>query len=344
MSTAEIVKKHMNDFNCENYTEKVPSYSKYLDSLGGVFSKYKDFTGTVTTVAGFHDISEYVFGLWSIYGFDYNNGDHNYKWEGGYPFYVNGKQGKCNWGRIDDLCGKTSKSKTTNCNFGIDSLLYKAGLFGKSGQMKDSCSMKTMVKSGCPVIHNLQSLQVGDLIELFRNPVTSKNPSTWSKWGHVVVVGEINNGSVIVYDTGSRFIRSKTMNYKYKFTVDGKNKPSGNYNSFSGWIGIRSVVLPDAVRQDRTLSDLAVSVLYGDYGSGPMRKKLLGSKYDSVQKMVTYLVNHPFDRLFAEAQFVLAGHAGLGDIRKEYLGERYDIIQEKINEILQVSNTLETNG
>ena len=343
MSTDAIIKAHQADFDCTNYSTKVKSYSDYLDSLGGVFKDLKDFTGTVDTVKGFQNVGEYTFGLMSIYGFDYDNDTNYHHWCGGYPFYVNGKKGKCNWGRIDDLCGKTTKSKTTNCNYGMDSLLFKAGLFGKTGQMRNSCDFKAMIRSGYPVTHNIHSLQVGDLVQFFRNPVTTMNPSKWTKWGHVAVVGEVlEDGSVILYDSGSRFICSKTGNYKFKFTVDSKNKPTGNYGSWSGWMGTRCVVLPDAIRPDRTLTDLAVSVIYGEYGSGEIRKKLLGSRYDMIQKMVNHLMKNPSDFVFAVAQFVLAGHAGSGDLRKEFLGSWYDEVQVKINQILQVSNTIET--
>jgi len=97
----------------------------------------------------------------SIYGFDYNNGISYYRWGGDNPFYINGSKGKCNSGRIDKLCKE--KDKTTCCNFGINSFLYKAGLLPK-GKIK---SCLTYVKTGGITIKHKKDLQVGDIIHFF---------------------------------------------------------------------------------------------------------------------------------------------------------------------------------
>jgi len=55
------------------------------------------------------------------------------------------------------------KDKTTCCNFGINSFLYKAGLLPK-GKIK---SCLTYVKTGGITIKHKKDLQVGDIIHFF---------------------------------------------------------------------------------------------------------------------------------------------------------------------------------
>ena len=87
--------------------------------------------------------------------------------------------------------------------------------------------------------------------------------------------------------------------------------------------------------KDRSTTDLAVGTLFGEYGSGAIRKNYLGDKYDIVQKLVNHFVTSKGynDYLVACALYVLNGYAGSGDYRKDYLDTDYDAVQNKINEI-----------
>lgn len=349
-ATQKIIDAHKSDFNCTNYISKLRAYggySAYLNSLGGVFKKWNGKTASVKTVEELHEIAEYVFGLMSIFGFDYNNGTWYRKWAGGSPFYINNQKGRCNWGRIDDLCGKESKDKTTNCNYGMDSLLYKAGLYGGNNQPTNSCAYKSHIKSRkCPFFRNQKDLQIGDLIQFFRNPVTTNNCDDWSDWGHVAIVGDIVNGNIILFDSGGRFIT--TGNYKHEFKVDKNNKPIGDYDTYKGWVAIRDFTLVGAKNdsiKNRSDSALAVGVIHAEYGSGNDRKNLLGNRYSAVQKLVNHYLssNGHNDYIRACADFVLSGYAGSGETRKAYFGNIYNEVQNKVNWVIKTAEEVINN-
>ncbi len=94
--TIHIVEHHYKDFNYYTKDKVISSYGgfdKWIDSLGGYFKEYymKDVK-EVTRAAEFQKISEYVFGLMYIHGFDYYNSNtldeydeetHYCKWGGG---------------------------------------------------------------------------------------------------------------------------------------------------------------------------------------------------------------------------------------------------------------------
>lgn len=239
--TEKIIKAHQADFNSSNWQAKLASYggySAYLNKLGGVFAKWNGKNGSVKTAAQFQEIAQYVFGLMAVYGFNYNNGRFTVRWGGGSPFYPSADDGRCNWGEIDTLCSSAEKSKTTNCNFGMDSLYYKAGIM--PGRIKLSDMYKAQARK-YKVIRKKSDLRIGDLVHMFGERVTSDDPDTWEDWHHVCCVGEKYGDKVIMYDTGSRFISSG--NFKHELTVNGNNEPTGDYSSYDGWVGIRIVEL-----------------------------------------------------------------------------------------------------
>ena len=345
--TQKIIDAHKADFDCANWKDKQKSYggyNAYLKKLGGIFAKWNGKTGSAKTVMEFREFAEYVWGLMSIYGFDYNNGKIYRKWAGGKPFYTGGKKGRCNWGLIDDLCSKESKDKTTNCNYCQDSFLYKAGLFGKTGQPTNSCSYRSHIKTRKFTFFNkLSDLQVGDLVNFFSDPATSDNPSDWKTWHHVAIVGEIINGHIIMYDGGGRFIT--TGRYKHELKVDSKNRPTGDYSNYKGYIGIRAFNLKDAKHdmvKDRTDECIAVGVIHDDCGTKTERKTFLGSRYDKVQKLVTaYLKPEGHEEYIrACADYVLEGYAGTGEYRKSYFVDEYDEVQKKVEWVMKTAEAV----
>lgn len=345
-TTKKIIDAHKGDFDCTNYKTKMKDYGAYLSSLGGVFKRWAEKTADVKTVYDLYEIAEYVFGLMSIFGFDYNNGKWYRKWAGGKPFYIGNHTGRSNWGRIDDLCGKASKDKTTNCNYGMDSLLYKAGLFGGKDQPTNSSAFRSHIKSRkSPFFRHQKDLQVGDLVHFFRSPVTTDDCNDWKDWGHVAIVGEVINGEIILFDSGGRFIT--TGHYKHEFKVDEHNKPIGDYSTYKGWVGIRDIHLQgskDDLVKDRTNTDLAVGVILGLYDKDSKRKHYLGNRYEIVQKLVNHYTSDAGhdDYLIACAYYVIAGYAGKGERRRDIFGKDYVQIQKIVNRIL--SNARKTES
>lgn len=77
--------------------------------------------------------------------------------------------------------------------------------------------------------------------------------------------------------------------------------------------------------------ELVLDVLMNRYGSGDVRKKLLGSRYDEVQSVINHLFEADIQTL---AEEVIAGKYGNGEIRKKLLGSRYEKVQDAVDIIL----------
>ena len=337
--TEKIIKAHMNDFsynNCQKVLKSYGGYAAYLKKMGGVFRKYAMEDANVKTAAQFQEIAQYVFGLMAIYGFDYNNGTTYVRWGGRYPFYPRSVSGRCNWGQIDDLCSNPELSKTTNCNFGMDSLYYKAGIMPKA--INSSDRFKGQVNAGMKIIRNKSELRIGDLIHLFHSKITSDNPNTWNEWGHVCCVGDIAGDTVYTYDSGNRFIR--TGNFKHIFSVNVNNAPTGTYDNYEGWVGIRICTLAGNIGTDMYTSDLAVATIHGDFGGGETRKEALGKKYEDVQNRVNYYLRDKSAYNLACVRFTLRGYAGTGEARKAYWGQKYAEIQAHVDDVTRIAKEI----
>lgn len=337
--TDRIIKAHMDDFNynnCQSVLKSYGGYAAYLKKIGGVFEKYAMKDANVKTAAQFQEIAQYVFGLMAIYGFDYNNGSTYVRWGGRYPFYPRAVSGRCNWGQIDDLCSNAELSKTTNCNFGMDSLYYKAGIMPKA--INSSDRYKGQVNAGMKIIRNKSELRIGDLIHLFHSKITSDNPNTWTGWGHVCCVGDIVGDTVYTYDSGNRFIR--TGNFKHIFSVNTNNSPTGTYDNYEGWVGIRICTLAGNIGTTMYTSDLAIATIHGDFGSGDTRKEALGDKYDDVQGRVNYYLHDKAAYERACVRYTLRGYAGTGEARKAYWGPKYAEIQAHVDEVNRVAKEI----
>lgn len=337
--TQRIISAHKGDFNCDTcqaYLKRKGGYIAYLKELGGTFKKWAGKTAKARTAVQFQEIAQYVFGLMAIYGFDYNNGNTYVKWGGGSPYYPSGKTGDCNWGLIDDLCCNPGLDKTTNCNFGMDSLYYKAGIMPAA--IKSSDRFKGQVAAGMKIIRKKDDLRIGDLVHFFHSEIRSDDPDTWSGWGHVACVGEIVGTTVYTYDSGNRFIRSG--NFKCKFTVDKNNHPTGTYDNYDGWVGIRVCMLIGSLGTEMYTSDLAVATLHGDYGSGDLRKAALGDKYDGVQTRVNYYCKRPQAYKLAKIRYTLRGYAGSGVDRRAYWGGEYNAVQGEVDKVVRVANEI----
>ncbi len=239
-STMKIVEEHLSDFNYDNYSSV--NIADYAKQLGGVFGALYGKEVQIQSAADLQIVSEYVFGWMTIMGFDYWNGSKYCKWGGScgsvntsssdafYPsgFAYRGHGLSSPKSNFDKLL--TRGNMTSNCNWTVDMVYYKAGLFGHPGQPSSSCSFKSLGKK-YQVIHKMSDIQVGDLVQFFHNPIDLNKPDSWSGWYHVAFIGEVNKtkGTVTGYDGGSYFMMNK--NYKWTSKIDDNNfKLMGNSN------------------------------------------------------------------------------------------------------------------
>ena len=253
-TTMSIIEKHLEDFDYSTY--KPSEGGKYIKSLGGIFSKYYGQEVHVTTAGELQEVAEYVFGLMYLYGFDYFNGKsgeraHYCKWGGSCLYYAKGNSyssatsdafypGTFRYDNnglsspisdFDKLI--TGTNMTTNCNWTVDMVYYKAGLFGGPGQPSGSAGFKSMGRN-YEVITDPHDLQVGDIVHFFHSEIDRSNPETWSDWYHVAFIGEVNKkeGTVTGYDGGSYYQQGR--NYKWVSKVD-----SGKIYGNSNWAAVR---------------------------------------------------------------------------------------------------------
>ena len=275
--TIHIVEHHLDDLNYYNFNSVISSYGgfkNYTKSIGGIFAEYYGEKQNVTKVYEFQRVSEYVFGYMTMYGFDYYNGrDHpagdnqKYcKWGGSCLFYqdvdraeAEGRQisyptgsgdafypgqlryethGLSDKNHFDNIIsGKSGLNMTTNCNWSVDMVYFKAGIFG-TGRTKtnSSANYSGMYSTAKKVIYKAKDLEVGDVLAFFRNPVPNNSgPSSWHGWYHAAYVGETHksDGYVVIYDGGSRLTNNRSHKWKLSTKDIGNNE----------WVGFRLVEL-----------------------------------------------------------------------------------------------------
>jgi peptidoglycan hydrolase-like protein with peptidoglycan-binding domain len=292
--TAKIISAHSKDFNSGNYGAKIKSlggYTNYVKGLGGVFKTWTGRTESVKTVSEFRECAEYVLGLMSIWGFDYNNGRTYYHWGSGSTgkpasdaFYLTGR-GKCCTGTISELCqGTGSRARTTNCNYGVDTLLKAAGLYKTASSYFTSWA----TKYGKPVA-NKADLKPGDMVHFFTKPIGRTSPGSWKNgtWKHIAIVHTVDKagGKVWLIDFGSRFIRTKKP--LHFMPLDSGAKAGGEYSAYY-WAAVHAFDLKASAPASQTVTVT---------GSYPTCKK--GSKGLAV-KWVQAAVNAKIDGNFAD--------------------------------------------
>lgn len=242
-ATKAIITARNQDFFAENYisvvkSKKYGSYKKYVKSLGGVFAQLVDKERIpVHTAADFQAAAEYVFGLYEIWGPDYNNGTEYYKlWNTSNAFYGHEPE----WTRSHRGPHAVNESVNTVLKHGGRS----ANNLGMTNSINTHCdkSIKIFVRSTTlkyrDFIHTgrritkVSDLRVGDVIS---------GPS------HLFMVGEVYKNKVVVYDGGSRWQMSGT----YKQTISrtdnsimgGWYKYQGNWHARRPWKIDQSVTL-----------------------------------------------------------------------------------------------------
>lgn len=238
--TMKIVESHLNDFNYYNFKQFMAAHGgvgNYIKSLGGVFSEYYGVQPKVTTKYEFQKVCEYVFGLMYIWGFDYYNGtggnSHYCKWGGGCYYFNEGgsyspgtsdafypgsmqhtSDGLSDNENFDALIsGRDEINMTTNCNWTVDMVFTKAGVWdnARGTLWKTSCSRGVI---------DLKDAQVGDTIHFFHDSINkNSSPYSWgNSWYHVAFVGEVYDDRVVFYDGGSYSITNSNFKWEVKKT------------------------------------------------------------------------------------------------------------------------------
>lgn len=238
--TLKIVNEHKDDFNYYNFRSFMAAHGgagNYIRGLGGVFEKYYGKKVKVKNQAEFHEVCEYVFGLMTIWGFDYKGKSKYCKWGGkcnsygkasSDAFYPAGltynNHGYPNRKDFDALItGKKDLNMTTCCNAAVDMVFYKAGLYTNEHSSRYSSNCKGKV------ITSLQNARVGDQIHFFKKNITKTNPSTWGNWYHIAFVGEVYADKVVFYDGGSYFTKNRNYKWEAKKTATKVHGNNGNW-------------------------------------------------------------------------------------------------------------------
>ncbi|MBQ9684853.1 Ig domain-containing protein [Candidatus Saccharibacteria bacterium] len=258
--TRQIVKKNMDGINWQNHDSFLKShggYANYINSLGGVFSKFggKDEKIPIKTAADLQEAAEYFFGIFSIYGSDYSAGgrwpvwgeDHNSHGvakkgtpDGFYYGYEDRKYRKSKdskpCGRhvqmaIDFEFGKGYKGESCikkrirgNCNYSQDSFIRQTNL--KLPSSSNSWTSKSTYHNSSKIKHT-NELQVGDWVHYYSG----------GEWKHIAIVGEVYQDIVVLYDGGGRFNRS--MHYKKIMYRNTDSLKGTEYDNYSKWDAVR---------------------------------------------------------------------------------------------------------
>lgn len=271
--TQSIINAHAKDFDYNTVNEflkKKGGYKAYVRSLGGVFTKWIDFEGKITTAEELSEVGDYVWGLYDIWGVDYSNGcsytfsENRYKAKDGcvgafYPSENPSVRFDMNYAAFsfkngDDLPGvdeMLSNSKyyaVTNCGQGVVQTLKKAGLIPKS--FPDPAEYPRYYKEhgyGYKVIRKASDLQIGDVLYFFNKEIDRNinDLPNWMSGGfHTAIVGERTNSHIYLYDSGHAYT------YYGEFRNRRKIGDDNVYQWAVDWIGIRLDVVAKLKKTD----------------------------------------------------------------------------------------------
>ena len=245
--TLRIVENHLYDFNYNNFRSVIASYGgfdNYAKSLGGVFAEYYGKQLNVETELEFQKVAEYTFGFMYMYGTDYLNGggDYHYWGDGVHhsddAFYPGNMRASYEtyWfdAEFDEVISGTGRHKdlviATECGPAATTPHYKGGI------------LKRGVKAKKTYITRFRDLRPGDIMYFFDEPVGNKaDRSTWGRGRHNVLVGEVYDDKIVIYDGGSHFQTTRNMKRVMKMV----NTESEEYAEvrkefgFGGWAAER---------------------------------------------------------------------------------------------------------
>lgn len=230
--TNRIVAEHMNDFNVntfDDYMIKHGGYENYVKSLGGVFTKYANKDRVkISTKKEFQEIADYIWGMMTIYGFDYSNGDPNHSgFYGGLdkhspdafytddnePDYSISNQSKeYLTNSADFVFAGGGAGMTTDCTNGITWTFKKAGLIDQNApSIEDEFygdSHRYYRNRGAVFLENKHDIEVGDVIGFYKD----------DSYSHVSLVVSVTKDGYTCYDSGHYF--TNNMIHYWSFSKD----------------------------------------------------------------------------------------------------------------------------
>lgn len=242
--TEKVVEEHMADFNYASFESFMDSHGgaeEYVRSLGGIFEKWCGVQGTrqnVRSAKDFQEIAEYVMGIMTIWGPDYHGGAGDIPFNdknGEYGRFYAGQDAGHSWklAPLEEVYFQNREKIVTDCGCGVYYILQKAGMHDSyAGENDlDDAEKRIDTNHGGKLIDRVEDLQIGDVIQMSKT-------SEPSGWGHVCIVAEVHpDGTVITYDTGSRFAETGCCKCVFEADEDGDLK--GDYNEYESWFGMR---------------------------------------------------------------------------------------------------------
>ena len=226
--TLKIVEKHLYDFDATNFHERIASYGgfdAYAKSLGGIFGEYYGKKIEGRTTRDFQIAAEYVLGWMYMYGWDYyytdedgGNAGGRVRWRGNDAFYANG-------GFVGRYISDSSTPQYRGPGTNFDNVISTKSQGGSTGRMASACGdleffifnkLNINRTNQLPKVSRLKELKVGDCL-FFGNSPTKWNKFDESNWynaygAHNVVIGEVYDDHVVIYDAGSYY--PSNQNYK----------------------------------------------------------------------------------------------------------------------------------
>jgi len=317
----KTISEHKRDFDVNSYAafmRNAGGFDRYVGSLAGFKKPEK-----VQTVSQYRQGVQYVAGTMSIWGPDYNNGTIYYEWGGGAPFRTSGK-GKCVGGNLKRILDDPTVV-TTNCNYGVNTLLKELGLYKRASEN----FLIWATTYGRPVLRK-DLLLPGDMVHFFKKAFDRSDPTTWKKedWTHVAIVYAIEDGKIWLMDFGSRFI--KTGEPLHYMPINDSAMAGGEYGT-RYWTAVHAFDLEDDMK---TVADKSVELRRDIESYLAAKKAEYGEEIYAMTE--SYRVNRPA-YLRAAADYVLNGYAGSGEARKVFFGADYEDVQGKVNWVVKTA-------
>ena len=205
--TMKYLEPHAKDFYYSNFSGRINElggYTSYVKKLGGIHTMYAGKNKKIKTKSAcdFQAAAEYAYGLWMVYGVDYDNGSTYHRWGD-----ETADQSDAYW--------KGSGSRYAGAGYGYKDI--------DTNLSEDPDRFRTNCNYSCDAM----TQQVGDMLHYFRD----------GDWKHVAVVGEVYSDYIVTYDGGGRFISSKQ--YKKKIKRGGSMLNGTTYSSYDYWFGVR---------------------------------------------------------------------------------------------------------
>ena len=240
--TAATINQHKKDFYYKNVDAKLKKAGgllKYIQNLDknkkGVFWTYASRTNgkggikkiRVKTAADLQEAAEFVYGLWMIWGVDYDIGATYTEWKGNDAFYYPRRRsgGYSNTNILTFL--KDKNAIRTNCNYAVSTFYKSTTLKNLGGVGSGKPEHIKMSKVG--KITKWNKLKVGDIVHFFNG----------GDWRHVAIVGEVYSNKVVLYDGGPLFPRRMIYKIPTPRTNSGGFPKGTPYKWYTSWWAFR---------------------------------------------------------------------------------------------------------